>query len=164
MALKADSKTRDTKNNEKSGYAENSREASRFSGIPNSLVHSAPLPPPAMPNSIMREMLDPGISAAEEEADRLSAGISYGSPNSVMREMGSRLGSDFSSVRFHSDPGSIRKNEAMGSRAFTQGNDIYFGKGGFEPRIAAHELVHTVQQGASRGSVSRSVAPGTVQM
>ncbi len=164
MALKADSKIRDTKNNEKSGSAENSREASRFSGIPNSFVHSASLSSPGMPNSIMREMLNPGISAAEEEADRLSAGISYGSPNSVMREMGSRLGSDFSSVRFHSDPGSIRKNEAMGSRAFTQGNDIYFGKGGFEPRIAAHELVHTVQQGASRGSVSRSVARGTVQM
>ena len=162
MPMRADSKTREP--DEKSVAAENSREASRFSGIPDSFVHSAPPPPHVLPNSIMREMLDPRISAAEEEADRLSAGISYGSPNSVMSEMGSRLGSDFSSVRFHSDPGSIRKNEAMGARAFTRGNDIYFGKGGFEPRIAAHELVHTVQQGASRGSVSRSVAPGTVQM
>ncbi len=30
--------------------------------------------------------------------------------------------------------------------------------------MAAHELVHTVQQGAARGSVRQSVAPGTVQM
>ena len=163
MPLQGDLKNRDAKKSEKSGSVENSREASLFSGIPDSFGPSALLSPSVMPNSVMREMLDPTISAAEEEADRLSAGIRYGSPNSVMREMGSRLGSDFSSVHFHSDPGSIRKNEAMGSRAFTQGNDIYFGKGGFEPRVAAHELVHTVQQGASRGSVSRSVAPGTVQ-
>ena len=97
-----------------------------------------------MPNSVMREMLGPRMSAAEDEADRLSAGITSGTPNSVLREMGSRLGSDFSSVRFHSGPDSVRRNESMGARAFTQQSDIYFGKGGFEPRVAAHELVHTV--------------------
>ena len=52
----------------------------------------------------------------------------------------------------------------MGARAWTSGRDVYFGQGGFEPRIAAHELVHTVQQGAARGSVRQSVTPGTVQM
>ena len=47
------------------------------------------------PNSIMREMLDPRLSSAEEEADRLSAGITSGTPDSVRREMGSRLGPIF---------------------------------------------------------------------
>ena len=68
--------------------------------------------------------------------------------------MGSRLGSDLSSVHFHSGPNSIRKNEDLGSRAYTQRNDVYFGRGGFEARVAAHELVHTVQQGAVRRNCS----------
>ena len=125
---------------------------------------SAALPPSGTPNSIMREMLGSRMSAAEDEADRLSAGINSGTPDSILREMGNRLGSDFSSVRFHSGPDSVRRNESMGARAFTQQSDIYFGKGGFDPRVAAHELVHTVQQGAARGSVRQSVAPGTIQM
>ena len=65
---------------------------------------------PEMPNSAM-------LSAAEDEADRLSEGITSGTPDSVLREMGSRLGSDFSSVRFHSGPDSVRRNESMGARA-----------------------------------------------
>lgn len=131
---------------------------------PNSRMLSEPLLSPGTPNSVMREMLDPRLSSAEEEADRLSAGITSGTPDSVRREMGSRLGSDFSSVHFHSGPDSIRKNEDFASRAYTQRNEVYFGRGGFEARVAAHELVHTVQQGAARGYVRQSVTPGTVQM
>ena len=133
--------------------------------LPNSLSWDMPLvvPPPGTPNSVMREMLDPQIPSAEAEADRLSAGIRSGTPNSVMREMGSRLGSDFSSVHFHSNSESVRRNEAMGSAAYTRGRDVFFGRGGFDPSVAAHELVHTVQQGAVSGHVSQSVPFGTVQ-
>ncbi len=132
-------------------------------GMPNSFMLSMPLPPPGLPNSVMREMLAPQIPAAEEEADRLSAGVRYGSPNTVRRQMGDRLGADFSFVRFHSGPDSIRRNEAMGSRAYTRGNDVYFGRGGYQPSLAAHELIHTVQQGAIPGRVSQSVPTGTIQ-
>lgn len=104
------------------------------------------------------------IPSAEEEADHLSDGIRGTSPDAVLREMSSRLNADLSGVRFHSDISSEAQAEQMGARAWTSGRDIYFGKGGFEPRVAAHELVHTVQQGAERGSVRQSVAPGTVQM
>ncbi len=98
-----------------------------------------------LPNSlIMRIMEDP---AAEQEADRLSSGITSRTPGSLMKEMGGRLGADFSSVRFHSDSSSLSKGHAMGARAWAQGHDVYFGRGGFEPAVAAHELVHTVQQG-----------------
>ena len=81
-----------------------------------------------------------------------------------MREMGSRLGADFSDVQFHSDSLSAERSRAMGARAWAQGSDVYFGKGGFDPKAAAHELVHTVQQGAVRGNVSESMPMGAVQM
>lgn len=117
---------------------------------------------PQLPNSlIMRIMEDP---AAEQEADRLSSGVRANTPNTLMREMGGRLGADFSSVRFHSDSDSLSKSRMMGARAWAQGRDVYFGRGGFEPSVAAHELVHTVQQGAVKGDVSRSMPMGAVQL
>ena len=135
-------------------------------GLPNSsLMAAAGPPPPGFPNSVMREMFsDRQIPAAEAEADRLSAGITSGTPESVRSRMGRRLGSDFSSVRFHSGPESVRTSESMGARAYTRGSDVYFGRGGFDPAVAAHELVHTVQQRAVTGHVSQSVSFGTVQM
>lgn len=115
-----------------------------------------------LPNSlVMRIMEEP---EAEKEADRLSQGISSQTPDGIMREMGSRLGADFSDVRFHTDPGSAEKGEQMGACAWAQGRDVYFGKGGFEPAIAAHELVHTVQQGAVDGNTSESIPMGAIQM
>ena len=115
-----------------------------------------------LPNSlVMRIMEDP---AAAQEADRLSSGVTSRTPGSVMKEMGGRLGADFSSVRFHSDSSSLSKGRAMGARAWAQGHDVYFGRGGFEPAVAAHELVHTVQQGAVKGNVSRSMPTGAVQL
>ena len=116
----------------------------------------------SLPNSlIMRVMEDP---AAEKEADRLSRGVTAQTPDGLMAEMGSRLGADFSDVRFHSDTDSMSRSKALGARAWAQGSDVHFGKGGFDPKIAAHELVHTVQQGAVEGNVSRSVPNGTVQL
>ena len=164
MSYQADKEYRNRKQDKKSRSDEQLSRETNYPGMPNSAMLSVTPPPPGTPNSIMREMLGPRMSAAEDEADRLSEGITSGTPDSVLREMGNRLGSDFSSVRFHSGPDSVRRNESMGARAFTQQSDIYFGKGGFEPRVAAHELVHTVQQGAARGSVRQSVAPGTIQM
>ena len=104
------------------------------------------------------------IPSAEAEADRLSAGIHGTDPAAVRREMGHRLNADLSGIRFHSDLRSEARASQMGARAWTSGRDVYFGKGGFEPRVAAHELVHTVQQGAAKGKVSQNVTAGTVQM
>ena len=104
------------------------------------------------------------IPAAEREADTLSEGIKAQTPEQVKQEMGERLGSDFSSVRFHSDSSSVAQADSMGARAWAQGNDVFFGEGGFSPDVAAHELVHTVQQGVVSGSVSQSAPMGVVQM
>jgi hypothetical protein len=110
--------------------------------------------------------LQPQIPAAENEADRLSAGIAAGGQEDVKQELGSRLGADFSKVRFHTGAGAAAYADHVGARAYTTNSDVYFGTGGFAPSVAGHELVHTVQQGAvsSDGGVAESAPPGGMQM
>ena len=115
-----------------------------------------------LPNSLVMRVMEE--EAAENEANRLSQGVTSSTPDALREEMGSRLGADFSDVRFHNDSASLYKSDAMGARAWAQGSNVYFGKGGFDPQVAAHELVHTVQQGAVQGNVSESMPMGTVQM
>jgi len=97
--------------------------------------------------TIVRPHAQEQIPQAEAEADRLSASVTSGTPESVKAEMGGRMGADFSGVRFHTDAAAAAKADSMEARAFTSGSDVYFNEGGFDPSIAAHELVHTVQQG-----------------
>ncbi|MGB1251308.1 MAG: eCIS core domain-containing protein [Candidatus Promineifilaceae bacterium] len=68
---------------------------------------------------------------------------------------GSRMGADFSDVRIHRDASSAELSTDLNARAFTVGNNIAFNSGEYNPdtpdgkRLLAHELTHTVQQGAS---------------
>jgi len=104
------------------------------------------------------------IPEAEAEADKLSASVTSGTPESVKAEMGARMGADFSGVRFHTDAAAAAKADSMEARAFTSGSDVYFNEGGFDPSIAAHELVHTAQQGMVGSGVSTMSTPaGGVQ-
>ena len=128
----------------------------------HSMGEEASLKKHPLPNSMVIRMMQD--EAAEQEADRLSQGVSSSTQDALREEMGRRLGADFSSVRFHNDSVSADRGQSMGARAWAQGSDIYFGRGGFSPSAAAHELVHTVQQGAVSGNVSRSIPLGTVQM
>ena len=105
------------------------------------------------------------IPAAEQEAQRLSRGIKGRTPSAIKQEMGARLQADFSGVRLHTDQAAAGKADAMGAMAYTAGRDIYFGSHGFDPQTAAHELVHTVQQGAVAGEgVGVSAPMGEAQM
>ena len=76
-------------------------------------------------------------------------------PSSTKNEMESGFGADFSGVRVHNDSNAVQMNRELGSQAFTNGNDIYFNEGKYNPtsesgkHLLAHELTHTVQQGAS---------------
>ena len=112
-----------------------------------------------------QHFLDHQNPAAEREADQLSAGLdSARTPEEVKSRLGERLGADFSSVRFHTGSGAVSSAEQMGARAYATGRDVYF-KGGFDPSVAAHELVHTVQQGLVESSTPTVSAPaGEVQM
>jgi hypothetical protein len=61
---------------------------------------------------------------------------------------------DFSAIRIHTDSNAIAMCREMGAQAFTNGVNIYFNKGKYNPnsaegkKLLAHELTHTVQQGA----------------
>lgn len=65
-----------------------------------------------------------------------------------------RLGYDLGGVRLHTDSRAHEMNRTLGAQAFTLGPDIYFGEGQYAPdseaglHLLAHELTHTVQQGA----------------
>ena len=119
-----------------------------------------------MQERMRQHFLDYQIPEAEREADRLaSAAQGARTPEEVKTRMGERLGADFSGVRFHTDSGAFHTAEDMGARAYATGRDIYFGQGGFDPAVAAHELVHTVQQGQVESSAPTVSAPaGQVQM
>jgi hypothetical protein len=65
-----------------------------------------------------------------------------------------RFGRDFSHVRVHSGGEAARAAQSIDARAYTLGRDIAFAPGEYAPhtrpgmRLLAHELTHTVQQGA----------------
>lgn len=59
---------------------------------------------------------------------------------------------DFGDVRVHTGGRAEQSADQLGARAFTQGHDVYFGRGGFDPsscedrETLAHELAHVAQQ------------------
>lgn len=66
-----------------------------------------------------------------------------------------RLGADLSGVRVHADEGAHSLSNHLSARAFTFGNHVFFGRGQYQPgtdagrHLIAHELTHTIQQGAT---------------
>ena len=89
----------------------------------------------------------PGLRTAHAGGELLSAELrAFYEP---------RFGRDFSQVRLHHGPGAGASACALGARAYTLGRDIAFAPGEFQPhsiagrRLIAHELVHTMQQGAA---------------
>ena len=114
----------------------------------------------------MQQFLDHQNPAAEQEADEIAASVSTArTPQEVKAQLGERMGADFSNVRFHTGSDAIQRAEGIGARAYATGRDIYFGEGGFDPAVAAHELVHTAQQGVvDSGMATQSMPAGTVQM
>lgn len=73
----------------------------------------------------------------------------------VRRPMERGFGTDFSGVRVHTGGQADRLNRSLNARAFTTGKDIFFKRGEYNPgssggqKLLAHELTHTVQQGAA---------------
>jgi hypothetical protein len=65
-----------------------------------------------------------------------------------------RFGHDFGAIRVHTDRSAAESARSIDALAYTVGNHIVFGQGRYEPgssegrRLLAHELTHTVQQGA----------------
>ena len=80
-------------------------------------------------------------------------------PPSIRSFMEDRLGHDFSRVRVHADSTAADRASGLSARAFTRGDNVFFGRGQYVPatargrRLLAHELTHVVQQrlGVARG-------------
>ena len=78
-------------------------------------------------------------------------------PGVVQAKMERSFGADFSAVRIHEGP----QAQAAGAHAYTQGTDIHFAPGRYDPHgergqeLLGHELAHVVQQ--SRGRVHATV-------
>ncbi|MEM1255782.1 MAG: DUF4157 domain-containing protein [Cyanobacteria bacterium P01_H01_bin.21] len=93
------------------------------------------------------------ISSIESKIQNMRGGGQTLEPT-VQRSMEQAFGADFSGVRVHGDtePAANQLNQALGARAFTTGQDIFFRRGAYEPRsregqtLLAHELTHVVQQ------------------
>lgn len=101
----------------------------------------------------------------------LSSSRGEGSPMSdgTRQSMESRFGTDFSGVRIHTDSRAENMSRSISAHAFTYGNDIYFNSGKYSPNTAdggmllAHELTHTIQQGATP-AMRQSVARKSLQL
>ena len=84
-------------------------------------------------------------------------------PESVRIFFGARFGHDFSNVRIRTDTRAAEAARGLDARAFTVGRDVIFGAGQYAPgtsegrQLLAHELTHTIQQGATRQGVPSSL-------
>jgi outer membrane protein OmpA-like peptidoglycan-associated protein len=66
-----------------------------------------------------------------------------------------RFGQDFSGVRVHTDATAAQSARDVSAHAYTVGHNVVFGAGQYQPatsagrELLAHELSHTIQQGAA---------------
>jgi len=100
-----------------------------------------------------RELSGLALSGVESS---LRAQKGQGSPlaGHIQSKMEDSFNADFSGIRIHTDDPSVKLTKQFRAQAFTHGKDVYFNKGKFSPNtrqgehLLAHELTHTVQQGA----------------
>jgi hypothetical protein len=94
-------------------------------------------------------------------------------PAPLRRELEPKFGADFGRVKLHTDAKSNQLNRAVGAQAFTHGKDIYLASGKYQPettpgkQLLAHELTHTLQQGAIKSNANqlqKSPAAGIQRM
>jgi hypothetical protein len=121
---------------------------------------------PSAPASVSAKSAAKGLTQRSESttstvaATRTPSPIAHagaGSPllSSVRSHMESRFGASFGDVRVHAGASAAQDSAALGANAFTIGQHIYFGRDKFQPQSAggqeliAHELTHTIQQGAA---------------
>lgn len=104
----------------------------------------------------------PQSSTVFEHGLSSSKGQGSAMPESTQQFMERRFNADFSGVRIHTGSHAENMSNSINAQAFTHGNDIYFNNGKYSPgtndggTLLAHELTHTIQQGASKSNTQKS--------
>ena len=120
---------------------------------------------------VQRESAAPAGAAGgeldETTASRVNALRGGGAPlPRVMRSaMEGAFGANFSAVRLHRGPEAHALNDKVDAHAFTLGSDIFLGRSAPElsspagTHLLAHELTHTIQQGANAAGQGATASP-----
>lgn len=93
----------------------------------------------------------PDVERRIDRAQRSGAPL----PTEVNRQMSEGFGTAFDHVRIHTDGAADQLNRDLHARAFTLGDDVFFGRDEFRPEsssgreLLAHELAHTLQPGGA---------------
>ena len=95
-------------------------------------------------------------NVAPNVATEIQNNMAGGSPLSsgLRKAMEPRFRADFSKVKIHTGENAAKLSRQVNAQAFTMGSHIFFGKDKFKPEsqegqeLIAHELTHTIQQGA----------------
>lgn len=98
-----------------------------------------------------------GITAPTSVESKINSKRGKGGalPQPLQQKLSHTFGTDFSGVSVHTDGASHGMNAELGAKAFTQGSDMFFGKGQYAPgtpegdRLIAHEAAHVVQGGTA---------------
>jgi hypothetical protein len=112
-----------------------------------------------LPTGLVHPGVESAIAAAHGGGRPLDARLS--------RSLEPSLGESLGDVRVHTGAGAAALARAVSARAFTVGNDIFFGSGEYRPgssegkQLIAHEVTHTIQQrGAPAGGPLAVSQPG----
>ncbi len=112
-----------------------------------------------LPGGVVHPDVEAAIGAAR--------GAGSAAERTVVSQVGAALGDSLNDVRVHTDGAASALARSVSARAFTVGNDIFFGPGEYRPATPAgrelltHELVHVVQQrGAPRSGPLTVSEPG----
>ena len=83
-------------------------------------------------------------------------------PEGERRHFERRLGADLGGIRIHADSTAHRAARDVHARAFSRGQDLFFGQGEYQPHTAsgrhllAHEVAHTLQPDAGASLLRRA--------
>jgi len=94
-----------------------------------------------------------------------SVGAGMPLPSGVRSYMEPRFRADFGKVRIHTGEHAAQMSSQLGAHAFTVGQHVFFGKNQYRPdsdagrELIAHELTHTIQQGAAVQRSAGVLAP-----
>lgn len=109
------------------------------------------------------DSVEPGIAPDIERGVERARTSGQQLPGDFRARMEQAFGADFSRVRVHADSQADGLNRSLESRAFTNGQDMFFKSGEYNPanrrgqELIAHELTHVVQQNG--GATSKHGLP-----